>query len=134
MVADCPQVNFRHSEVLVKSGYFLHRNGGVNGEVGFNATSNNLYIKGLAVFCNGFLIRRSQVRVLPGVFASTWLAIIYNFSNVPFELYNLNRDISEKANLAANYPDIIAKIESFVATARTEPRPQIEPEKPAGRQ
>ena len=93
-----------------------------------------MYIKGLSVFRNGFLIRRSQVRVLPGVFASTWLAIIYNFSNVPFELYNLNRDISEKANLAANYPDIIAKIESFVATARTDPRPQIEPQKPAGRQ
>ena len=62
-----------------------------------------------------------------------WKAVRHS-SNVPFELYNLNRDISEKANLAANYPDIIAKIEGFVATARTESRQQIEPEKPAGRQ
>ncbi|MGB2809817.1 MAG: arylsulfatase [Sedimentisphaerales bacterium] len=62
-----------------------------------------------------------------------WKAVRHS-SNVPFELYNLNRDISEKANLAANYPDIIAQIENFVATARTDPRPQIEPQKPAGRQ
>ena len=54
-VADSPQV-------CSKSGYFLHRNGGVNGEVGFSVTSNNLYIKGLAVFSNGLLSRRSWVR------------------------------------------------------------------------
>ena len=62
-----------------------------------------------------------------------WKAIRHN-SNVPFELYDLEKDIGEKNNVAAKHPDIMAKIEKFVATARTEPRPQIEPQKPKGRQ
>lgn len=62
-----------------------------------------------------------------------WKAVRHS-SNVPFELYNLGADIGEKNNVAAKHPDIIAKIERFVATARTDPRPQIEPEKPKGKQ
>jgi len=77
--------------------------------------------------------RNAPDGLMQAVRMGDWKAVRHS-SNVPFELYNLGRDISEKANLAANYPDIIAKIESFVATARTDPRPQIEPEKPAGKQ
>jgi arylsulfatase A-like enzyme len=62
-----------------------------------------------------------------------WKAVRHN-SNDPFELYNLGSDISEKSNTAAKHPDVIAKIEDFVTTVRTEPRPQIEPEKLDGRQ
>jgi len=62
-----------------------------------------------------------------------WKAVRHN-SNVPFELYDLEKDIGEKNNVAAEHLDIIAEIERFVATARTEPRPQIEPRKPAGKQ
>ena len=43
--------------------------------MGFGVTSNGLYIKGLAVFSNGFLIRRSQVRVLPGVLTKSSQAV-----------------------------------------------------------
>jgi len=60
--------------------------------------------------------------------------VVRHSSDVPFELYNLEKDIGEKNNVAAKHSDIIAKIERFIATARTQPRPQIEPEKPAGRQ
>jgi len=62
-----------------------------------------------------------------------WKAVRHN-SNVPFELYDLEKDISEKYNAAAEHPDIVAKIEKYVATARTDPRPQFEPRKPKGRQ
>lgn len=62
-----------------------------------------------------------------------WKAVRHS-SNVPFELYDLNKDIGENNNVAAGHPDIVAKIERYVAAARTQPRPQIEPEKPKGRQ
>jgi len=62
-----------------------------------------------------------------------WKAVRHN-SNVPFELYDLEKDIGEKYNAAAEYPDVVAKIEKYVATARTDPRPQFEPRKPKGRQ
>ena len=62
-----------------------------------------------------------------------WKAVRHNSKDL-FELYNLGSDISEKSNTAAKHPDVIAKIEDFVASARTEPRPQIEPEKLEGRQ
>ena len=62
-----------------------------------------------------------------------WKAVRHS-SDIPFELYNLEKDIGEKNNVTADHPDIIAKIEKYIATARTDPRPQIEPEKPVGRQ
>jgi arylsulfatase A-like enzyme len=62
-----------------------------------------------------------------------WKAVRHS-SDVAFELYNLQDDIGEKNNVAADNPAIIAKIEKYIATARTDPRPQIEPKKPAGRQ
>jgi len=38
----------------------------------------------------------------------------------PLELYNLENDIAENRNIAAEYPDVIAKIKAYLATARTD--------------
>ncbi len=40
--------------------------------------------------------------------------------NKPLELYDLNKDIAEKHNIAAEYPDVVAKIEEYLKTARTD--------------
>ena len=39
------------------------------------------------------------------------------------ELYNLRTDLSETTNLAAAHPDVAAKLESFIDSSHTEPRP-----------
>jgi len=54
-------------------------------------------------------------------------------ASVPFELYDLNRDISETNNIASERPDIVKKIENWVKANRLDPREQIEPKKPAGK-
>lgn len=46
--------------------------------------------------------------------------------DAPVELYNLKEDIGEKRNLAAGKPDLAAKYEALLMSARTEPRPQRE--------
>ena len=38
----------------------------------------------------------------------------------PLELYNLKTDMSEKENVAGKNPEIIAKIETYLKTARTD--------------
>ena len=38
----------------------------------------------------------------------------------PLELYHLERDPAEKQNVAAANPDVVAKIEAYLKTARTE--------------
>ncbi len=48
-------------------------------------------------------------------------------------LYDLRVDPGETQDVAAEHPDVVARIERYLATARTEPRPQREPKKPAGR-
>ncbi|MDX2178009.1 MAG: arylsulfatase [Bryobacteraceae bacterium] len=47
--------------------------------------------------------------------------------NGPLELYNLKSDIGETKNVAAEQPQVMAKIETYLKTARTEPRPQKNP-------
>ncbi len=51
----------------------------------------------------------------------------------PFELYDLSKDIAETSNIAAEHPDIVAKIEKWIKQNRVAPRPQIEPKKPQGK-
>jgi arylsulfatase A-like enzyme len=41
----------------------------------------------------------------------------------PLELYDLGRDLGETSNVAAAHRDVVAKIEGYLKTARTEPRP-----------
>ncbi len=45
----------------------------------------------------------------------------------PLELYNLNSDIGETRDVAAENPKVMARIEAYLKTARIEPRPQTEP-------
>jgi arylsulfatase A-like enzyme len=40
--------------------------------------------------------------------------------NTPLELYDLSKDIGEKNNVAKNNPEVVAKIEAYLKTARTE--------------
>jgi len=54
-------------------------------------------------------------------------------SSAPFELYDLSRDIGEQNNIAAEHPQIMARIDKWVKQNRVEPRPQIEPKKPKGK-
>ena len=37
----------------------------------------------------------------------------------PLALYNLKTDVGEKSNVAGKHPDVVAKMEAFLATART---------------
>ena len=41
-------------------------------------------------------------------------------AGAPLELYNLNADLGEKRNVAAQNPDVVARIEAYLKTARTE--------------
>lgn len=50
--------------------------------------------------------------------------------DAPLELYNLKSDPGETRDLAKEQPDVLARIEKWMRTARTEPRPQTEPEHP----
>jgi arylsulfatase A-like enzyme len=38
----------------------------------------------------------------------------------PLELYNLAEDVAEKRNIAAEHPEVVAKIEEYLRTARTD--------------
>ena len=42
---------------------------------------------------------------------------------VPLELYDLARDAGETTDVSATHPDVLARIEAYLRTARTEPRP-----------
>ena len=44
------------------------------------------------------------------------------------ELYNLREDAAETNNVAAEQPEVMASIGGYLKTARTEPRPQAQPE------
>ena len=41
-------------------------------------------------------------------------------ANGPLQLYDLKTDVGEKHNVAAEHPDVVAKIEAYLKTARTE--------------
>lgn len=48
-----------------------------------------------------------------------WKAVRHT-PDKPLELYNLKSDLGEKANVAAQHPDVVRKIENYLKTARTE--------------
>jgi arylsulfatase A-like enzyme len=52
--------------------------------------------------------------------------------DAPLELYDLSTDIGETQNVATEHPQVVAKIEEYLKTCRTDPPPQIEPDKPKG--
>jgi len=71
-------------------------------------------------------------RLRQAVRMGNWKAIRPQ-SGASLELYDVSTDIGESNNVATQHPDIVAKIEVFLKTCRTPPRPQIEPKKPPGR-
>ena len=38
----------------------------------------------------------------------------------PLELYDLNKDTAEEYNIAAENPDVVARVEEYLKTARTD--------------
>jgi len=48
-----------------------------------------------------------------------WKAVRHGLDQ-PLELYNLKADLGEKENVAEKNPEIVAKIEAYLKTARTE--------------
>ena len=77
------------------------------------------------------VVRRGEL--YKAVRMGDWKAVRNGGEDTPTELYHLPTDIAEKFNLAANYPDKLEAAERLFRTARTEPRPQIEPETVNGR-
>lgn len=63
-------------------------------------------------------------RMMQGVRYGDWKAVIPKPGEL-LELYNLKEDISESNNVAAANPDVAAKIQEYLKTARTEARPQV---------
>ena len=49
-----------------------------------------------------------------------WKAVRNLRHDAPLELYDLTSDLGETKNVAAEHPDITAKLEAYLRTARTE--------------
>ncbi len=49
-----------------------------------------------------------------------WKAVRNGRRAAPLELYNLAQDLGEDHNVATDYPEVVAKIENYLQTARTE--------------
>lgn len=54
-----------------------------------------------------------------GVRHQNWKAVRYGVKQ-PLELYDISKDIAERNNVAAQYPEVVKRIEAYLATARTE--------------
>ena len=59
--------------------------------------------------------------------------LIRTKQNIPFELYDLSKDIGEKNNLADSYPQIVKKMTAIAESQHDEPVPQTEPKAPGGK-
>ncbi|MBL7648827.1 MAG: arylsulfatase [Candidatus Hydrogenedentes bacterium] len=51
-----------------------------------------------------------------------WKAVRYGIQE-PLELYNLNEDVEETKNVAADHADVVTRIEKYLETARTDSSP-----------
>lgn len=49
-----------------------------------------------------------------------WKGVRHGSLEAPLELYNLNEDLSEEHDVAADHPDVVEEMTRFLATARTE--------------
>lgn len=56
---------------------------------------------------------------IQGIRFGDWKAV-KNFTDVPTELYDLSKDSGETSDLAAQHPDLVAKAEALMASARTD--------------
>jgi arylsulfatase A-like enzyme len=63
-----------------------------------------------------------------------WKAILPRGADSKIELYNLDEDIGETHNIATENPALAARLSGLLKTAHVPPRPQIEPQRPEGRQ
>jgi len=72
-------------------------------------------------------------RLLQAVRKGDWKAVRLD-AGLPLELYNLPTDVGEQTNVAADHPSVVQQMEQIIKSAHEEPRPQIEPEPPTGRQ
>jgi arylsulfatase A len=61
-------------------------------------------------------------RVYQAVRSGHWKAI-RDGADQPLELYNLDQDLGETTDVAESHPDVVSRIEDFLKTARSEPRP-----------
>ena len=66
--------------------------------------------------------------------AGRWKAIRKTKPRAKLELYDLEGDVGETRNVAADRPDVAAKMKIYIEKAHARTRPQIEPPKPEGRQ
>ncbi|MDP6546668.1 MAG: sulfatase-like hydrolase/transferase [Phycisphaerae bacterium] len=53
--------------------------------------------------------------------------------DIPFELYDLSKDVGEKDNLAKKHPEIVKKMSAIARREHTEPTSQAEPKNPEGK-
>jgi len=70
-------------------------------------------------------------RAQQAVRMDNWKAIRLK-PDAPLDLYDLSTDVGETRNVAAEHPQVVARIEAYLKTCRTDPPPQIEPDKPKG--
>jgi arylsulfatase A-like enzyme len=54
--------------------------------------------------------------------------------NSPLELYDLSADEGEKHDVAADHPQIVARLQAIMSSSHVDAPPQIEPQPPTGTQ
>jgi len=66
--------------------------------------------------------------------AGPWKAVQQQAPDGRVELYDLASDPGETTDVGPQHPDVLADLQRTLVTAHEEPRPQIEPTRPPGRQ
>ncbi len=55
-------------------------------------------------------------------------------NEIPWELYDLDKDLGEEDDIAKKHPEVVAELETWITQNRIDPPPQIEPPKAEGLQ